>query len=162
MRAYRRASNPPTGNRSTSSPRASGATTSTSTTAYPALEHHARTSIALSTPFRLATLSSSRLWTDSADPYGGGWRTLGNTAGRKNRKKSVPIGYSFLHSAIDDHSRVVYSEILTDEKGATAAAFWERANAYYLAMGITVLRVLSDNGSCYRSGIFNLNPPVGR
>jgi len=87
-------------------------------------------------------------------PDGGGWRTLG-TAGKKNKKKSSPTGYSFLHSAIDDHSRVVYSEILTDEKGATAAGFWERANAYYLSLGVTVLRVLSDNGSCYRSGVFN-------
>jgi len=88
-------------------------------------------------------------------PDGGGWRTLGKAAGRRNRKKSVPIGYSFLHSAIDDHSRVVYSEILTDEKGATAAGFWERANAFYLSLGVTVRRVLSDNGSCYRSGVFN-------
>jgi hypothetical protein len=57
------------------------------------------------------------------------WRTLGQ-AGKKNKKKSVPTGYAFLHSTIDDHSRVVYSEIL-ETKGVTAAAFWSRANAYY-------------------------------
>ena len=88
-------------------------------------------------------------------PDGGGWRTLGKTAGIKNKKKSVPVGYSFLHSAIDDHSRVVYSEILTDEKKESAAGFWERANAFYAGLGITVARVMTDNGSCYRSKLFN-------
>ncbi|MDQ5862406.1 MAG: IS481 family transposase [Actinomycetota bacterium] len=87
-------------------------------------------------------------------PEGGGHRTLG-TAGIRNKKKQVPIGYSFLHSAIDDHSRVVYSEILTDEKQETAAAFWARANAFYASQSITVLRVMTDNGSCYRSRCFN-------
>jgi transposase InsO family protein len=88
-------------------------------------------------------------------PDGGGWRTLGAESGRKNRKKYVPVGYAFLHSTIDDHSRVVYSEILTDEKQETAAGFWARAKAYYESLGITVKRVLSDNGSCYRSKLFN-------
>jgi len=87
-------------------------------------------------------------------PDGGGWRTLGNV-GRKNKKKSVPTGYSFLHSALDDQSRVVYSEILNDEKKETAAAFWHRAHAYDKSLGITVTQVLTDNGSCYRSGHFN-------
>ena len=87
-------------------------------------------------------------------PAGGGWHTLGRSAGRKNRKKSVPTGYAFLHSTIDDNSRVVYSEILGDEKAATAAAFWTRANNFYETLGITVKRVLSDNGSCYRSKLF--------
>jgi transposase InsO family protein len=88
-------------------------------------------------------------------PDGGGWRTLGRTAGRKHKKKSVPVGYAFLHSTIDDHSRLVYSEILMDEKKETATAFWGRANAYYASLGITVKRVLSDNGACYRSKLFN-------
>lgn len=48
-------------------------------------------------------------------------------AGKRNRPGGV--GHSFLHSAIDDHSRLVYSEILTDEKKKTAAGFWGRANA---------------------------------
>ncbi len=87
-------------------------------------------------------------------PAGGGWRTLGRSDGRKNKKKSVPTGYAFLHSTIDDHSRIVYSEILGDEKGATAAGFWTRANTYYESLGITVKRVLSDNGACYRSNMF--------
>lgn len=85
-------------------------------------------------------------------PDGGGHRTLGRSAGRKNRCQA---GYAYLHSAIDDHSRVVYSEILDDEKKETAAGFWERANAFYAGLGITVARVMTDNGSCYRSKLFN-------
>lgn len=88
-------------------------------------------------------------------PDGGGWRTLGKAAGVRNKKKSVPVGYSYLHSAIDDHSRVVYSEILTDEKKETAAGFWVRANTFYAGLGIAVTRVMTDNGSCYRSRFFN-------
>lgn len=87
-------------------------------------------------------------------PDGGGWRTLGRAAGQKNKKRTVRVGHSFLHSTIDDNSRLVYSEILDDEKGATAAEFWTRANAFYASHGITVRRVLSDNGSCYRSRLF--------
>jgi len=86
-------------------------------------------------------------------PDGGGWRTLGRQAGKRNRRSGV--GHSFLHSAIDDNSRVVYSEILTNEKKETAAGFWQRANAFYAAHGVTVLRVMTDNGSCYRSRFFN-------
>lgn len=85
-------------------------------------------------------------------PDGGGHRTLGKAKGNKNR---AGAGYSFLHSAIDDHSRVVYSEILGDERQETAAGFWERANAFYASLGVTVIRVLTDNGSCYRSRVFN-------
>ena len=93
-------------------------------------------------------------------PDGGGHRTLGRSAG--NRNSHAGVGYSFLHSAIDDRSRVVYSEILDDERKETAAGFWERANAFYASLGITVLRVLTDNGACYRSHAFNdtLGPQV--
>lgn len=85
-------------------------------------------------------------------PGGGGWRTLGRKRGRKNRTN---VGYSYLHSAIDDHSRVVYSEILDDERQETAAGFWERADTFFASLGITVRRVLTDNGNCYRSRMFN-------
>lgn len=64
------------------------------------------------------------------------------------------IGYHFLHTAIEDHSRLAYTEIPTDEKYATAAGFWARANAYFTSVGIAVERVLTHNGSCYRSGMF--------
>ncbi|MCB0486817.1 MAG: transposase family protein, partial [Flavobacteriaceae bacterium] len=62
----------------------------------------------------------------------------------------------YLHSAVDDHSRLAYTEELADEKGITAAGFWARAVAFFAAHGITVIvRVLTDNGACYRSRVFN-------
>jgi transposase InsO family protein len=81
-------------------------------------------------------------------PDGGGHKALGRQAGRKNRANA---GMSFLHNAVDDHSRLAYSEILTDEKKETAVGFWQRAHAYFNAAGITVQRVLTDNGACYKS-----------
>lgn len=92
-------------------------------------------------------------------PAGGGHRTLGQAKGKKNK---TGVGYSFIHSAIDDNSRVVYSEILDDERQETAAGFWQRAQAFFVSQGITVLRVLTDNGNCYRSRVFNdaLGPDV--
>jgi transposase InsO family protein len=86
-------------------------------------------------------------------PDGGGWRVLGRVAGSRNRHKHQPgqhprIGLHFLHSAIDDHSRLAYCELLADEQGTTAAEFWSRARAWFTDHGITV------NGSCYRSKAF--------
>ena len=92
-------------------------------------------------------------------PNGGGWRVLGRHEGQRNKHKHDPgshprIGYHYLHTAIDDHSRVAYSELLPDEQGATAAGFWTRANAWFASCDITVERVLTDNGACYRSRAF--------
>jgi transposase InsO family protein len=94
-------------------------------------------------------------------PDGGGWRVTGVAQGLKNKrattslrhgKTSHPvIGYSYLHTAIDDCSRLAYTEILADERKETAAAFLARAHAWYAAAGIIIERVLSDNGACYRS-----------
>ncbi|MET9425799.1 IS481 family transposase [Streptomyces sp. NPDC006540] len=81
-------------------------------------------------------------------PDGGGHKVLGRQAGRAKRSS---VGYSYLHTAVDDHSRLAYSEILTDEKKETATGFWTRAHAFFTQAGITVERVLTDNGSCYRS-----------
>lgn len=86
-------------------------------------------------------------------PDGGGHRVMSRRQGQSNRKTTRP-GYAFLHHAVDDHSRLAYSEILGDERKETAAAFWERARAFFTEHGITVLRVLTDNGSCYRSHAF--------
>jgi transposase InsO family protein len=83
-------------------------------------------------------------------PDGGGWRMHGRAA-RPSPGHGRGPGYSFLHTAIDDHSRLGYSELLTDERKETAAAFWSRAAAYFASCDITVRRVLTDNGSCYRS-----------
>lgn len=82
-------------------------------------------------------------------PDGGGHKVLGRERGKRDRKRGV--GYSYLHNAVDDHSRLAYTEVLPDERRETAVAFWTRAQAYFAAAGITVSRVLTDNGSCYRS-----------
>jgi transposase InsO family protein len=94
-------------------------------------------------------------------PDGGGWRTAGRAQGKRHRKQTAGtrsnrygqplLGYGYLHTAIDDHSRLAYTEILGDERKDTAAAFLRRAHAWYAAAGITIERVLSDNGACYRS-----------
>jgi len=99
-------------------------------------------------------------------PAGGGWRKLGRTAGNRNSQADKssgqrnrwhnPVrGYHYLHTAIDGHSRLAYTEILADERKDTAAAFWTRANAWFSGNGITVRKVLTDNGSCYRSHAFS-------
>ena len=90
-------------------------------------------------------------------PDGGGHRVMDRAAGKRNKTKTPANrkpGYAYLHNAVDDHSRLAYTEILEDEKKETAAGFWERANAYFNSTGITVKRVLTDNGSCYRSHVF--------
>jgi len=86
-------------------------------------------------------------------PDGGGHRFLGRAAGVRVKKSAKP-GTAYIHHAMDDHSRLVYSEILADERKETASAFWIRANHYFASCGITVLRVLTDNGSAYRSKLF--------
>jgi len=87
-------------------------------------------------------------------PDGGGHKVLGRAAAIRAKKGAKP-GYAYLHHAVDDHSRLVYSEILANERKETAAGFWTRANAYFNSCGITVLRVLTDNGPCYRSKAFD-------
>ena len=86
-------------------------------------------------------------------PDGGGWKFLGRTAGKRhnNGGGDKRVGYAFIHSAVDDHSRLAYSEILGDERKNTAAAFWNRAAAWFGELGITIEEVLTDNGGCYRS-----------
>ena len=90
----------------------------------------------------------------AAIPTDGGWRTRGR--GYENEhSKHRQVGYRYIHTAVDDRSRLVYSEILGDEKAATAAGFWMRATAWFLARGVTPKRVLTDNGPCYRSGLWH-------
>lgn len=87
-------------------------------------------------------------------PDGGGWRTVGRAEGKRNNgsgKGAKRAGYGFIHSAVDDHSRLAYSEILGDEKKETASAFWLRARHWFAGHGVEVREVLTDNGSCYRS-----------
>ena len=64
-------------------------------------------------------------------------------------------GYCFVHSAVDDRSRLAYSEIHDDEKAATTTAFWTRAIAFYASHGVQIREVISDNGPNYRSRDWN-------
>ncbi|MGW6225960.1 IS481 family transposase [Cellulosimicrobium cellulans] len=83
-------------------------------------------------------------------PDGGGWRAHGRGAG-DNRDRKHGTGYDYVHSLVDDHSRLAYSEILPDEKGPTYAAFLERAIGYFADHGIArVDRLMTDNAWAYR------------
>ena len=86
-------------------------------------------------------------------PDGGGWKVLGREAGIKNNSGHGPkrVGYGFVHSAIDGHSRLAYTEVLSDEQAVTAVAFWQRAHTFFANHNINVEAVLTDNGPCYRS-----------
>jgi transposase InsO family protein len=86
-------------------------------------------------------------------PDGGGWRIHGRGQAPTTPRSST--GYRLLHSALDDRTRVVYSEIHTNEQAVTAVAFWQRANTWFQRHGITVERVLTDNGPCYRSRLWS-------
>ncbi len=97
-------------------------------------------------------------------PDGGGWRYVGRQQGNRNRaatpgrprtKNHEPVlGTAFVHTVIDDHSRVAYAEVHDDETAATATGVLRRAVAWYAARGVTTQRVLSDNGSAYRSHLW--------
>ena len=88
----------------------------------------------------------------SGIPAGGGWRIHGR--GQAPPVKRSSVGDRFIHTALDDRTRLAYSEILHDEQAVTAAAFWRRAHAWFAAHGVTVERALTDNGSCYRSALW--------
>ena len=76
------------------------------------------------------------------------------TGDRRGQSNSRGVGWEFLHVCIDDASRVAFSQIMTTERGHCAVAFLTAAVAYYKSLGVTVLRVMTDNGSCYRSRAF--------
>ena len=73
------------------------------------------------------------------------------TGDRKGQSNSRGIGWQFVHVCIDDASRLAFSQILPDEKKGSAVAFLKAALAYYQSLGLTVERVMTDNGSCYRA-----------
>ncbi|VXB05200.1 IS481 family transposase [Aeromicrobium sp. 9AM] len=80
-------------------------------------------------------------------PIGGGWKAHGRSEGVRERG----IGFDYVHSLVDDHTRLAYSEILPDEKGPTCAAFLLRAANYLAARGITRIRqVMTDNHLSYK------------
>jgi transposase InsO family protein len=85
-------------------------------------------------------------------PVGGGWRVHGRAATVDHRHKPVPIGFDYLHVAIDDHSRLAYVEVLPDETTGTCAGFLIRAVAWFAGHRVTIERVLTDNAMSYRRG----------
>jgi transposase len=85
-------------------------------------------------------------------PPGGGWRARGRDATVAQRHKTRPLGYDYLHSAVDDRSRLAYTEALPDETDATCAAFLVRALVFFREHRIRVRRVLTDNALVYRRG----------
>jgi len=98
-------------------------------------------------------------------PDGGGWRAHGRGSAQDRKAGAArdraaragaagSRGYRYLHNAVDDYSRLAYSEILADERKETAAGFWTRANAFFAGIGINVTAVMTDNGACYRSRVF--------
>jgi transposase InsO family protein len=96
-------------------------------------------------------------------PDGGGWRYVGRQ-GKQNRAatpskprsshRNPLIGTAYVHTVIDDHSRVAYAEIHSNETATTAVRVLKRAVSWFAARGVTVQRVLSDNGSAYKSHLW--------
>jgi transposase InsO family protein len=98
-------------------------------------------------------------------PPGGGWKAHGRTSVTKSRthlqggrnanatasRGTGRAGYAYVHSAVDDRSRLAYSEVHDDETATTTTAFWTRAIAFYASHGIAIREVISDNGPNYRS-----------
>jgi transposase InsO family protein len=82
-----------------------------------------------------------------------GHRVLGRKSGGGHHRRRFEQGWEFVHIAIDDCTRLAYVEVLGDEKATTAIAFLGRAVSFYARYGITVERLLTDNGSAYRSTI---------
>jgi transposase InsO family protein len=98
-------------------------------------------------------------------PAGGGHRFLGRAVGGRNRQadrssghrsryRNRLIGHGFIHAAVNDHSRLAYAEIHPDEIRQTAVGFLGRAQVWFADRGVVIQRVLTDNGSCYRSQLW--------
>jgi transposase-like protein len=97
-------------------------------------------------------------------PDGGGWKFVGRQQGARNKAAMIELprnkhrnpinGKAYVHTVIDDHSRVAYAEIHNDETAVTAVAVLRRATGWFAARGVRVERVLSDNGSAYKSRLW--------
>ncbi|HTZ01456.1 MAG TPA: IS481 family transposase [Xanthobacteraceae bacterium] len=86
---------------------------------------------------------------------GVGHRITGDRRGQSNRRsRGEGLGWEFVHVAIDDASRIAFAKVMTSERKRSATAFLKAALAYYDSLGIKVERVMTDNGSCYKSFAF--------
>jgi Integrase core domain len=88
-------------------------------------------------------------------PPGGGWRVNGREAERGHWHRTK-VGYAFVHTAVDGFTRLAYSEVLDDEQGATAAAFWRRAEAFFASQGIIIIYEWFTAISCFKGKIHTL------
>ena len=82
-------------------------------------------------------------------PDGGGWRAHGRQMGSSHARKTLRVGYDYVHSVVDDHSRLAYSEILDDETAATTVGFFARAVDFFAGHGVRIDEVMSDNAWNY-------------
>jgi transposase InsO family protein len=85
-------------------------------------------------------------------PKGGGWRVIGIE--NRNQTNKGRVGYTYLHSMVDDHTRLAYSEFCPDQTGNTCIRFVERAREWFAQHGIMIQAVMTDNGSGYISRVF--------
>jgi len=85
-------------------------------------------------------------------PDGGGWRAHGREMGSSAARKKAAIGYDYVHSVVDDHSRLAFSEIHSDERADTTAEFFARAIEFFAAHNVTIERLMTDNAWSYRHG----------
>jgi transposase InsO family protein len=90
-------------------------------------------------------------------PDGGGHRVHGRADGARGRG----IGYDYIHSAVDDRSRVAFSQILPDESAVTAAGFLVEAAAFFADHGVRIQRVLTDNAKAYTESIIFAETAAG-
>jgi transposase InsO family protein len=85
-----------------------------------------------------------------------GHRVTGRVSGAGHYRRACDLGWEFVHVCVDDATRLVYVEVLEDEKAVTAVGFLRRAVAHFAAFGIRVERLMTDNGSAYRATIHAL------
>src|SRR5262249_27107926 len=86
----------------------------------------------------------------------GRFNTIGHrmTGVRSEQGRTRGVGWEYVHVAIDDHSRVAFAKVMSNERKGCAVVFLKEAVAYYARLGVKVERVMTDNGSCYRSSAF--------
>ena len=113
---------------------------------------HARPTPTSTTP--PATWSTSTSRSSAGSPTAAAGDVLGRQAGRQNSGRSAAPGYWYIHNAVDDHSRLAYSEILARRAQGDRRRVLDAGQRLLRRGGITVQRVLTDNGSCYRSQLF--------
>ena len=101
-------------------------------------------------------------WVARFRAEGPGGKAHGRVVGSASRDRATRVGFDYVHCLVDDHSRLAYSEILPDEKGATCAGFLQRAAAYFADHGITrIERVMTDNAWAYRWSLREICAALG-